>query len=109
LGLVTFVVCALVKIYANFIDGNSEYIVVDSLFQSTLADNLNGAKILGRIVRVDHVSNYKKKEEEEDDEKEKQKREERGVCRAFQRGDCTRGASCRFSHDEHVSDCQCLL
>ncbi|XP_015578766.1 zinc finger CCCH domain-containing protein 25 [Ricinus communis] len=62
-------------------------------------DNLNGATIAGRIIRVDHVSNYKKKEEE-DEETERQKREARGVCRAFQRGECTRGASCKFSHDE---------
>ncbi|XP_008785368.1 zinc finger CCCH domain-containing protein 25 [Phoenix dactylifera] len=62
-------------------------------------DNLNGAKILGRIVRVDHVSSYKKKEEE-DEEKEQQKREARGVCHAYQRGECNRGASCKFSHDE---------
>lgn len=66
-----------------------------------VVDNLNGAKILGRIVRVDHVSNYKKKEEE-DEEKEQQRREARGVCRAYQRGDCHRGASCKFSHDEQV-------
>ncbi|XP_074559483.1 zinc finger CCCH domain-containing protein 25 [Curcuma longa] len=64
-------------------------------------DNLNGAKILGRIVRVDHVSNYKKKEEEEEDEEERQKkREARGVCRAFQRGECKWGDACKFSHDE---------
>lgn len=62
-------------------------------------DNLNGAQILGRIIRVDHVSNYKKKEEE-DEEEEQQKREARGVCRAFQRGECTRGAGCKFSHNE---------
>ncbi|KAL8225152.1 hypothetical protein R6Q57_017709 [Mikania cordata] len=62
-------------------------------------DNLNGAQILGRTIRVDHVAKYKKKEEE-DEEAEKQKREARGVCRAFQRGDCTRGAGCRFSHNE---------
>ncbi|KAL2554981.1 zinc finger CCCH domain-containing protein 25 [Forsythia ovata] len=62
-------------------------------------DNLNGAQILGRTIRVDHVSNYKKKEEE-DEETERQKREERGVCRAFQRGQCTRGDGCKFSHDE---------
>ncbi|KAI9116675.1 hypothetical protein K1719_012333 [Acacia pycnantha] len=62
-------------------------------------DNLNGAQILGRVIRVDHVTKYKKKEEE-DEETERKKREERGVCRAFQRGECTRGASCKFSHDE---------
>ncbi|KAJ4834682.1 hypothetical protein Tsubulata_003579 [Turnera subulata] len=62
-------------------------------------DNLNGAQILGRIIRVDHVTKYKKKEEE-DEEAEQQKREARGVCRAFQRGECTRGAGCKFSHDE---------
>ncbi|KAK7291956.1 hypothetical protein RIF29_07528 [Crotalaria pallida] len=67
---------------------------------TTLAvDNLNGAQILGRIIRVDHVDKYKKKEEE-DEETERQKREARGVCRAFQRGECTRGAGCKFSHDE---------
>ncbi|KAK2631245.1 hypothetical protein EUGRSUZ_L03188 [Eucalyptus grandis] len=48
---------------------------------------------------VDHVSNYKKKEEE-DEEEEQRKRAERGVCHAFQRGECTRGARCKFSHDE---------
>lgn len=72
-----------------------------TLSTTYLADNLNGAQILGRIVRVDHVSNYKKKEEE-DEEAEQQKREARGVCRAFQRGDCTRGAGCKFSHNEQV-------
>ncbi|PIM99748.1 putative RNA-binding protein (RRM superfamily) [Handroanthus impetiginosus] len=62
-------------------------------------DNLNGAQILGRIIRVDHVNKYKKLEEE-DEETRQQKREERGVCRAFQRGECNRGDSCKFSHDE---------
>ncbi|XAR60726.1 hypothetical protein NMG60_11034209 [Bertholletia excelsa] len=62
-------------------------------------DNLNGAQILGRIIRVDHVTNYKKREEE-DEETQQQKREARGVCRAFQRGECNRGAACKFSHDE---------
>ncbi|KAK4764786.1 hypothetical protein SAY86_025876 [Trapa natans] len=62
-------------------------------------DNLNGGTVAGRIIRVDHVSNYKKKEEE-DEEAARKKREERGVCRAFQRGECTRGDGCKFSHDE---------
>lgn len=62
-------------------------------------DNLNGAQVLGRTIRVDHVTKYKKKEEE-DEEAEQEKREARGVCRAFQRGDCTRGAGCKFSHNE---------
>lgn len=67
---------------------------------TTLAvDNLNGATIIGRTVRVDHVANYKKKKEE-DEEEEQKKREERGVCYAFQRGECNRGSACRFSHDE---------
>ncbi|KAL5217668.1 hypothetical protein ABZP36_018352 [Zizania latifolia] len=69
---------------------------------TTLAvDNLNGAKVLGRIVRVDHVGKYKKKEDEDEDEEElHKKREARGVCYAFQKGECNRGASCRYSHDE---------
>ncbi|CAL4928168.1 unnamed protein product [Urochloa decumbens] len=62
-------------------------------------DNLNGAKVLGRIIRVDHVSKYKKKEEEDEEERQ-QKREANGVCYAFQKGECNRGASCRYSHDE---------
>lgn len=73
-----------------------------SYFSPPILDNLNGAQILGRIIRVDHVGKYKKKEEE-DEETERQKRVARGVCRAFQRGECTRGASCKFSHDEQVS------
>ncbi|KAE8688701.1 RNA-binding motif protein, X-linked 2 [Hibiscus syriacus] len=62
-------------------------------------DNLDGAQILGRIVRVDHAEKYKKKEEEEEEEEQK-KREARGVCYAFQRGECSRGTGCKFSHDE---------
>ncbi|KAH7862738.1 hypothetical protein Vadar_008756 [Vaccinium darrowii] len=62
-------------------------------------DNLNGAQVLGRTIRVDHVNKYKKKEEE-DEETARQKREARGVCRAFQKGECNRGAACKFSHDE---------
>jgi hypothetical protein len=71
------------------------------MFDFCVLDNLNGAQVLGRIIRVDHVDKYKKKEEE-DEETERQKREARGVCRAFQRGECTRGAGCKFSHDEQV-------
>ena len=81
-----------------------EYILLPKFYPFYGADNLNGAKLLGRIVRVDHVSKYKKKEEE-DEEEAKRKREERGVCRAFQRGECNRGDSCKFSHDEQVSLC----
>ncbi|KAL8503760.1 hypothetical protein ACS0TY_022470 [Phlomoides rotata] len=38
--------------------------------------------------------------EEEDEETKQQKREERGVCRAFQKGECNRGDICKFSHNE---------
>ncbi|KAG7633557.1 Zinc finger CCCH-type [Arabidopsis suecica] len=62
-------------------------------------DNLNGALVLGRTIKVDHCGAYKK-HEEEDEETRRQNREARGVCRAFQRGECTRGDSCKFSHDE---------
>ncbi|CAH8267741.1 unnamed protein product [Arabidopsis lyrata] len=62
-------------------------------------DNLNGALVLGRTIKVDHCREYKK-HEEEDEETRRQNREARGVCRAFQRGECTRGDSCKFSHDE---------
>jgi hypothetical protein len=30
-------------------------------------DNLNGGRVSGRIIRVDHVSKYKKKEEEDEE------------------------------------------
>lgn len=62
-------------------------------------DNLNGAKVLGRIVKVDHVDKYKMKEEEDEEEVQKN-REQRGVCYAFQKGECNRGDACKFSHDE---------
>ncbi|CAI5972090.1 unnamed protein product [Closterium sp. NIES-64] len=61
-------------------------------------DNLNGAKVAGRIVKVDHVADYKRIAKEDEEEREK-RREENGVCYAFQRGECTRGDNCRFSHD----------
>jgi len=66
-----------------------------------VTDNLNGAQVARRIIRVDHVEKYKKMEEE-DEEKAKQKREARGVCRAFQRGEYTCEAGCKVSHDEQV-------
>ncbi|XP_002979026.2 zinc finger CCCH domain-containing protein 25 [Selaginella moellendorffii] len=68
---------------------------------TTLAvDNLNGAQVAGRTLRVDHVRKYRKKEEEDEEERQK-KREENGVCYEFQRGSCSRGDSCKFSHDEN--------
>lgn len=76
------------------------FVAYEDQRSTTLAvDNLNGAQLLGRTIRVDHVSKYKKKEEE-DEEEEQKKREARGVCRAFQKGECTRGAGCKFSHNE---------
>lgn len=66
-----------------------------------VADNLNGARVVGRIIKVDHVGDYKRKLEEDEEEKQR-KREERGVCYAFQRGECNRGDDCKFSHDEQV-------
>ncbi|GMP42403.1 hypothetical protein CsSME_00012167 [Camellia sinensis var. sinensis] len=76
------------------------FIIVDvNLVRDEGTDNLNGAQVLGQIIRVDHVTNYKKKEEE-DEEIERQKMEAQGVCRVFQRGECNRGAGCKFSHDE---------
>ncbi|KAF6147066.1 hypothetical protein GIB67_036785 [Kingdonia uniflora] len=62
-------------------------------------DNLNGANVYSRILRVDHVTKYKKKEVEDEEELQK-KREARGVCRAFQKGECNRGDACKFSHNE---------
>ena len=53
------------------------------------------------------MSKYKKKEEEDEEERQ-QKREARGVCYAFQKGECNRGASCRYSHDEQVSAANAL-
>ncbi|ERN15726.1 hypothetical protein AMTRI_Chr07g26300 [Amborella trichopoda] len=61
-------------------------------------DNFNGAKVLGRIIRVDHVADYKKRQENE--EEEGLKREARDLCRAYQKGNCNRGAACKFLHSE---------
>jgi RNA-binding motif X-linked protein 2 len=69
---------------------------------------LNGAKVLVRIIKVEHVDKYKMKEEEDEEEVAK-KREERGVCYAFQKGECNRGDACRFSHDEQVPDPACAM
>ncbi|GFP81635.1 zinc finger CCCH domain-containing protein 42 [Phtheirospermum japonicum] len=71
-------------------------------------DNLNGAQILGRTIRVDRVGKYKKLEEEDEETRQK-KREERGVCRAFQKGECNPGDGCRFSHDKQVLNYIILL
>ncbi|KAI9195442.1 hypothetical protein LWI28_014894 [Acer negundo] len=49
------------------------FVAYEDQRSTTLAvDNLNGAQILGRIIRVDHVTRYKKKEEE-DEETEQRK------------------------------------
>ncbi|GBG67797.1 hypothetical protein CBR_g921 [Chara braunii] len=61
-------------------------------------DNFNGTVIGGRTIRVDHVADYKKKKEE-DEEEAMRAREERGVCHAFQRGECKRGGACKYSHN----------
>ncbi|KAG8375975.1 hypothetical protein BUALT_Bualt09G0015000 [Buddleja alternifolia] len=82
-------------------ENNNDFLLLH-ISSGECVDNLNGAQILGRTVRVDHVSKYKKLEEE-DEETKQRKREERGVCRAFQKGECTRGDGCKFSHDEQVS------
>eukprot|EP00899_Mesostigma_viride_P005492 jgi/Mesvir1/14944/Mv14620-RA.1 len=58
-------------------------------------DNLNGAKVAGRVIRVDHCAKYRRPKEDE----EEAAREERGVCHAFQRGECRRGSSCKYSHN----------
>lgn len=57
--------------------------------------------MLGRIIKVEHCGKYLKREEEDEETRQK-KREARGVCRAFQRKECTRGDSCKFSHNENV-------
>ncbi|ESQ42493.1 hypothetical protein EUTSA_v10015340mg, partial [Eutrema salsugineum] len=76
------------------------FVAYEDQRSTTLAvDNLNNAKVLGWIIKVDHCGGYKKIEEEDEETKQK-KREARGVCRAFQRKECTRGDSCKFSHDE---------
>lgn len=80
----------------------SFFLKSDSIL-TQIADNLNDAKVLGRIIKVDHCGEYVKREDE-DEETMHKKREARGVCRAFQRRECTRGDSCKFSHDERVKD-----
>ncbi|KAK4855670.1 hypothetical protein QYF36_009622 [Acer negundo] len=93
-------VTAILKYHIFFLLPSNISVAYEDHRSTTLAvDNLNGAQILGRIIRVDLVTKYKKKEEG-DEETEQRKREERGVCRDFQRVECTRGAGCKFSHDE---------
>ncbi|KAL9258039.1 Zinc finger CCCH domain-containing protein [Drosera capensis] len=60
-------------------------------------DNLNGAQILGRVIRADHVSDYKKKQEE-DEEEERKKREARDTGRGPQEDKENRGS--RWDHDK---------
>ncbi|KAB2616515.1 zinc finger CCCH domain-containing protein 25-like [Pyrus ussuriensis x Pyrus communis] len=62
-------------------------------------DNLNGAQILGRTIRVDHVTKYKKKEEE-DEEEAQRKREERAFAGLSRKANVHAGDSCKFSHNE---------
>eukprot|EP00271_Cylindrocystis_brebissonii_P019884 TRINITY_DN631_c0_g1_i1.p1 TRINITY_DN631_c0_g1~~TRINITY_DN631_c0_g1_i1.p1 ORF type:complete len:452 (+),score=119.98 TRINITY_DN631_c0_g1_i1:662-2017(+) len=62
-------------------------------------DNLNGARIVGRIIKVDHVASYKRLEEEDPGEFQA-RREANGVCHMFQRGECKRGDTCKYSHNE---------
>lgn len=40
-------------------------------------DNLNGAQVLGRTVRVDHVDRYRQPEEDDDDDSGKKKKKKK--------------------------------
>lgn len=55
----------------------------------SIEDNLNGANVLGRTIKVEHYGEYLKREEEDEETKQKN-REARGACRAFQRRECSR-------------------
>eukprot|EP00232_Nephroselmis_pyriformis_P006232 CAMPEP_0182892302 /NCGR_PEP_ID=MMETSP0034_2-20130328/23795_1 /TAXON_ID=156128 /ORGANISM="Nephroselmis pyriformis, Strain CCMP717" /LENGTH=152 /DNA_ID=CAMNT_0025025975 /DNA_START=39 /DNA_END=494 /DNA_ORIENTATION=+ len=72
------------------------FVAYEDQRSTTLAvDNLNGARVAGRTMQVQHVENYKKKKAEVDPDPEA--REKAGPCYDFQKGECKFGSRCRFS------------